>query len=131
MTKMIRTLKTLRVKLFLLFIFLFSCSNNNTNSRPNFIIIFADDLGYGDLSSFGHPTINTPHLDKMASEGMKLTQFYVGSSICTPSRAALLTGKLPVRTGMYGERSVLFPDNASGLQPSEQTISSALKSLDY
>lgn len=131
MTKMILTLKTLRVKLFLLFIFLFSCSNNNTNSRPNFIIIFADDLGYGDLSSFGHPTINTPHLDKMASEGMKLTQFYVGSSICTPSRAALLTGKLPVRTGMYGERSVLFPDNASGLQPSEQTIASALKSLDY
>ena len=98
---------------------------------PNFIIIFADDLGYGDLGSYGHPTISTPYLDKMADEGMRLTQFYVGSSICTPSRAALLTGKLPIRTGMYGKRSVLFPDNAGGLDPKEITIASALKKYDY
>ena len=88
-------------------------------------------MGYGDLSSFGHPTIRTPSLDKMALEGMRLTQFYVGSSICTPSRAALLTGKLPVRTGMYGKRSVLFPDNAGGLDPAIKTISSELDSLGY
>jgi len=123
--------QNLRFYLFLLFVFLYSCRNKTIDCRPNFIIIFADDLGYGDLSSFGHPTIYTPNLDKMASEGMKLTNFYVGSSICTPSRAALLTGKLPVRTGMYGNRSVLFPDNAGGLQPSVKTIPSALKSLDY
>ena len=77
-----------------------SCSTIKKGKPPNFIIIFADDLGYGDLGSYGHPTINTPSLDKMADEGMRLTQFYVGSSICTPSRAALLTGKLPIRTGM-------------------------------
>ncbi|HIF15395.1 MAG TPA: arylsulfatase, partial [Bacteroidetes bacterium] len=88
----------------------FGCDNSKVERQPNFIIIFTDDLGYGDLSSYGHPTIRTPHLDKMASEGMRFTQFYVGSSICTPSRAALLTGKLPVQTGMYGNRSVLFPD---------------------
>ena len=67
----------------------------------------------------------------MASEGVRFTQFYVGSSICTPSRAALLTGKLPIRTGMYGNRSVLFPDNAGGLDPKEITIASALKKYDY
>ena len=109
----------------------FSCSSVEQNSLPNFIIIFADDLGYGDLSSYGHPTIQTPSLDKMADEGMRFTQFYSASSICTPSRAALLTGKLPIRTGMYGERSVLFPDNAKGLDPGEKTIASTLKTYNY
>ena len=108
-----------------------SCNSGLKKKPPNFIIIFADDLGYGDLGSYGHPTISTPNLDKMASEGVRFTQFYVGSSICTPSRAALLTGKLPVRTGMYGNRSVLFPDNAGGLDPKEITIASALKKYDY
>ena len=108
-----------------------SCDRIDNNKKPNFIIIFADDLGYGDLGSYGHPTIKTPNLDQMANEGMRFTQFYVGSSICTPSRAALLTGKLPIRTGMYGQRSVLFPDNAGGLEPDEITIASALKNYDY
>ena len=115
----------------LLLISLFSCTKVDRKTKPNFIIIFADDLGYGDLGSYGHPTIKTPHLDRMASEGMRFTQFYVGSSICTPSRAALLTGKLPVQTGMYGKRSVLFPDNAGGLDPKEVTIASALKKNGY
>ena len=114
-----------------LFILKIGCAPPNIYTPPNFIIIFADDLGYGDLGSYGHPTIKTPNLDKMASEGVRFTQFYVGSSICTPSRAALLTGKLPIRTGMYGNRSVLFPDNAGGLDPKEITIASALKEYDY
>ena len=119
-------------KLFIFFLLLqIRCKSGLNKKPPNFIIIFADDLGYGDLGSYGHPTIKTPNLDKMASEGVRFTQFYVGSSICTPSRAALLTGKLPVRTGMYGNRSVLFPDNAGGLDPKEITIASALKKYDY
>ena len=109
----------------------FGCNPIKENRSPNFIIIFADDLGYGDLGSYGHPTIRTPNLDKMADEGIRFTQFYTGSSICTPSRAALLTGKLPIRTGMYGKRSVLFPDNAEGLDPSNKTIASALKDYNY
>ena len=108
-----------------------SCNSKTDQKATNFIIIFTDDLGYGDLGSYGHPTIKTPNLDKMADEGMRFTQFYVGSSICTPSRAALLTGKLPVQTGMYGKRSVLFPDNAGGLDPKEVTIASALKDYGY
>ena len=113
------------------FLILFSCEKTEKLKKPNFIIIFTDDLGYGDLGSYGHPTIKTPYLDQMAKEGMRFTQFYVGSSICTPSRAALLTGKLPVQTGMYGKRSVLFPDNAGGLDPKEITIASALKKNGY
>ena len=65
--------------------FLTSCLTQNTNqSSPNFIVIFTDDLGYGDLSSFGHPSIHTPHLDQMAIEGQQWTNFYAGASVCTP-----------------------------------------------
>lgn len=99
---------------------------------PNIVIIFADDLGYGDLGCFGHPTIATPHLDRMAREGLRLTQFYVGECVCTPSRAALMTGRLPIRNGMCSDtRRVLFTDSKGGLPEGEITIAEALKSKDY
>ena len=118
--------------LFIAFL-LIQCATPQTKKDhpPNFIIIFADDLGYGDLSCYGHPTIHTPHLDKMAEEGMRLTQFYMAASICTPSRAGLMTGRLPIRTGMCGKRGVLFPDSAGGLPSEEITIAEGLKSKDY
>ena len=98
----------------------------------NFVIIFCDDLGYGDLSSFGNPVIKTPHLDQMAAEGQKWTQFYVADPVCTPSRSALMTGRYPIRTGMTSKkRAVLFPDSGSGLQPDEVTIAEVLKQRDY
>ncbi len=100
--------------------------------HPNFIVIFCDDLGYGDLGSFGNPTIRTPHLDRMAAEGQRWTSFYAADSVCTPSRAALLTGRLPIRTGMFSDtRRVLFPDSAGGLPAGEITIAEALKSRGY
>lgn len=100
--------------------------------RPNVVIIFCDDLGYGDLGCFGHPTIRTPNLDRMASEGARLTQFYVSSCVCTPSRAGLMTGRLPQRTGMCSnKRRVLFPDSLGGLPPEEVTIAELLKQRDY
>lgn len=99
---------------------------------PNIIVIFADDLGYGDLGIFGHPTINTPNLDRMAMEGQKWTNFYVAASVCTPSRAGLLTGRLPIRSGMSSDRRrVLFPDSKGGLPQSEITIARALKGNGY
>ncbi len=100
--------------------------------RPNVVIVFCDDLGYGDLACFGHPSIATPNLDRMAREGQKWTSFYAAAPVCTPSRAALLTGRLPIRTGMCSEsRRVLFPDSAGGLQPEEITIADALRSAGY
>lgn len=99
---------------------------------PNFVIIFCDDVGYGDLPSFGHKTIRTPYLDKMVEEGQKWTSFYVGASVCTPSRAALMTGRLPIRNGMCSSgRRVLFPDSGGGLPENEVTIAEALKARDY
>ncbi|TWT52513.1 Arylsulfatase [Rubripirellula amarantea] len=100
-------------------------------ARPNFIIIFCDDLGYGDLSCYGHPTISTPHLDRMATEGMRATQFYVAASVCTPSRAGLLTGRYPIRSGMWGNRRVLFPDSIGGLPDHEVTIAETLQGAGY
>ena len=99
--------------------------------RPNVVIIFCDDLGYGDLACYGHPTIRTPNLDRMAREGQRWTSFYVGASVCTPSRAALLTGRLPIRNGMCGNRRVLFPDSAGGLPAEEWTIAEMLRQVGY
>ncbi|MFK7777340.1 MAG: sulfatase [Gimesia sp.] len=101
-------------------------------TKPNIVVIYADDLGYGDLACFGHPTIKTPHLDQMAAEGMKFTQFYSAAPVCTPSRAALLTGRYPIRSGMCSDkRRVLFPNSGGGLPSSELTLAEALKETGY
>jgi arylsulfatase A-like enzyme len=99
--------------------------------KPNLVIIFADDLGYGDLSSYGSPIIRTPHLDRMAAEGLRFTDFYSAAEVCTPSRAALLTGRYPLRSGMCGHRRVLFPNSKGGLPPAEITLAEALQGAGY
>jgi arylsulfatase A len=107
------------------------CLRTAEPTRPNFVVIFADDLGYGDLGSFGNPVFRTPNLDRLAAEGQRWTQFYVAASVCTPSRAGLLTGRYPVRSGMAGPRRVLFPDSGGGLPASEITIAEALGKAGY
>lgn len=98
-------------------------------TRPNFVIIFTDDQGYNDLGCFGSTRIRTPNLDRLAARGRRYTGFYVPSPVCSPSRAALLTGCYPKRVGMH--RHVLFPQSDYGLHPDEHTIADHLQSLGY
>jgi len=96
-------------------------------SKPNVILIFADDLGYGDLGSYGG-TIRAPNLDRMAAEGMRFTHFLSANPVCSPSRAALLTGRYPTRVGVP---RVLFPYDNTGLAEGESTIAQLLKPTGY
>ncbi len=96
--------------------------------KPNVVIIFMDDQGYQDVGCFGSPHIRTPSLDRMAAEGMKFTDFYAAASVCSPSRAALLTGCYPPRVGIT---KVLFPRDTIGLNPEEATIADILKTRGY
>ncbi len=95
---------------------------------PNVIVIVADDLGFGDLGCYGSKVISTPAIDRMAREGVKFTDFAVASPFCSPSRAALLTGRLPARCGVP---YVLFPSEHTGLPPGEVTLAEVLKSAGY
>ena len=101
---------------------------------PNFIIIFCDDLGYGDIGCFGSKKNRTPNIDRMAAEGMCFTSFYVTSGVCTPSRSSLMTGCYPRRVNMHqdsGGLCVLFPISPKGLNPDEITIADLLKEKGY
>jgi arylsulfatase A len=95
---------------------------------PNIVLILADDLGYGDLGCYGNELIRTPNADRMAREGMRFTQFYAASPICSPSRAALMTGRYPIRAGVS---RVLHPVSRHGLSPSEVTIAKVLRARGY
>ena len=102
--------------------------------RPNFIIIYCDDLGYNDIGPFGSKSHRTPHLDRMAGEGRIFTDFYVTSGVCSPSRSSLMTGSYPQRVGLHENESgqwVLFPGNHRGLNPDETTIAEALRDSGY
>ena len=107
---------------------------NGATKKPNIIIVFCDDLGYADIGPFGSKTHATPVLDRMAEEGMRLTDFYSTCPVCTPSRSSLMTGCYPRRVNMHvDERNlcVLFPSAKKGLNPSEITIAEILKGQGY
>ncbi len=102
--------------------------------KPNFIVIFCDNLGYGDIEPFGSEIHRTPNLNRMATEGRKFTNFYVSAGVCTPSRASLLTGCYAQRIGMhYNERDghVLRPVSPFGMNPDEETIAEILRTRGY
>jgi arylsulfatase A-like enzyme len=108
---------------------------------PNVIIIFLDDSGYGDWGCYGNTLHRTPVIDRMAQEGIRFTNFYVGASVSTPTRSSLMTGCYPKRISMHingdpkplmdGGRQVLFPASHKGLNPSEITIAKMLKEQGY
>lgn len=119
------------LSLFLVTISLLVGVSNASARMPNIIVILADDLGYGDLGCYGSPGIRTPNLDRMAADGLRFTDFYSAAEVCTPSRAGLLTGRYPIRSGMAGARRVLFPKSPGGLPQEEITIARALKQQGY
>ncbi|MBC8168062.1 MAG: sulfatase-like hydrolase/transferase, partial [Bryobacteraceae bacterium] len=94
---------------------------------PNIVLIFADDLGYGDLGCYGS-NLRTPHIDSLARDGVRFTNYYSANCVCSPSRASLLTGRYPTRVGVP---RVLFPNAVSGLDPEERTLADLLKARGY
>jgi arylsulfatase A-like enzyme len=111
------------------FLLLLAFASSLATARPpNFVIILADDLGWGDLSCQGSTTISTPRLDRLAREGARFTDAYSAAPFCSPSRAALLTGRLPARAGLP---YVLFPTEHHGLPEAEITLATLLKTRGY
>ncbi|TLX73294.1 sulfatase [Labilibacter sediminis] len=106
-----------------------SCTAHNSSEpqKPNIIVFFADDMAYADLSCYGNPNIRTPHIDKLAEEGLKLTSFYVAGPVCTPSRAALMSGRYPIHT-LPGN---LGPNSKNGFPSEELIIPEVLKTAGY
>lgn len=120
------------LRLSIIFFSSFLClaaKNKSADDRPNIVIFFTDDQGYSDLGCFGAEGFETPHLDKLASEGMRFTNFYVPATVCTPSRASLLTGRYAKRLGLH--EAVLFPYSKTGLATSEYTLAELLKDNGY
>lgn len=111
-----------------------SIANDDVKTRPNFIVISCDNLGYGDIEPFGSELHRTPHLERMAREGMKFNHFCVTAGVCTPSRASLITGCYAQRVGMHTnprDGIVLRPISPYGLSSDETTIAEALKPFGY
>lgn len=122
------------IKLFPVFILLMlfsACEQevSTTQNPPNIIVFFTDDQGYADLGVYGAEGFETPHLDQLAAEGIRFTNFYVPATVCTPSRAGLLTGRYPKRSNLH--EAVLFPYSEGGLSPQEFTMAEMLKEAGY
>lgn len=99
--------------------------------RPNIVLIMADDLGYGGLSCYGNSVLSTPHIDSLAANGIRFTDFHANGSVCSPTRAALLTGKYQQKVGMEGVIYVKGPTRQVGLDPGETTMADLLKDAGY
>ncbi|MCF6331813.1 MAG: sulfatase-like hydrolase/transferase, partial [Draconibacterium sp.] len=121
-------MKSKNLLLILVLLFSISCQKTTGTKLPNIVVIFIDDMGYADVGCFGATGYETPNIDKMASEGMRFTNFYSSTGVCSASRAALMTGcycdRVSVR-GAYG------PKSKEGLNPNETTIAEMLKPLGY
>ena len=121
-------IKTCNNLIILFFILTFLACNNKSQEKPNIVFILTDDLAYADLSSYGSNDIETPFLDKMASDGVKLNSYYAAQAVCSASRAAILTGCYPNRLGISG---AFGPKSKKGINPNEFLVSEMLKENDY
>lgn len=110
---------------------LLACGETEEPRRPNIVIIMADDLGYGGISSYGNDSIHTPHLDSLARQGLKFTDFYANAPVCTPTRAALMTGRYQQRAGLEGVIYVRGETRQVGMDTSQVTIAELLRQQGY
>lgn len=127
-TKRIKRIGIASFSLLFILLIIFSFQKKAAPTSPNVIIIFMDDMGYGDPSCYNGKFYQTPYIDKLAAEGMRFTDFYAAQAICSASRAALLTGCYPNRIGIHG---ALMPWSSMALNPKEETIAKSLKSAGY
>uniref|UniRef100_A0A8C8XW51 Steroid sulfatase n=2 Tax=Panthera leo TaxID=9689 RepID=A0A8C8XW51_PANLE len=123
-----------RMRIRLVLLSFLSVAQSHAATRPNLVLLLADDLGIGDLGCYGNKTLRTPNIDRLAEGGVKLTQHLAASPLCTPSRAAFMTGRYPIRSGMASEFLVgvyLFSASSGGLPTSEITFAKLLKGQGY
>src|SRR6266545_1113388 len=118
------------VALFLAAIIISPALAAEPSARPNIIVILSDDLGYGDLGCYGQKVIQTPHLDRMAREGLRFTQFYAGATVCAPSRSVLMTGQHHGHTRVRGNAGLTNPV-AQTLRADDVTVARVLQSAGY
>ena len=118
----------MKTLLSLVFLVVAVAAGHAESKQPNFVVFLADDLGWSDLGCYGHPIIQTPNLDQFAKEGVRFTQCYSACGVCSPSRAAILTGRTPYRNGVW---RWLPEGNEAHLRASEITIPELLKPLGY
>lgn len=118
-------------RLFLLVLLVFCCRCNQTSQPPNFVIIMGDDLGYGDIGCYGNDFIKTPHIDALATGGLKFTDFHANGPVCSPTRAAMLTGRYQQRSGLEGVIYVRGETRETGMEQEEFTFAEALKTAGY
>uniref|UniRef100_A0A8D0QND4 Sulfatase N-terminal domain-containing protein n=1 Tax=Sus scrofa TaxID=9823 RepID=A0A8D0QND4_PIG len=122
------------MRIFCLLLLVLGEAWSHVTPRPNFVLLMADDLGIGDPGCYGNKTLRTPNIDRLAGGGVKLTQHLAAAPLCTPSRAAFLTGRYPIRSGMAAQNQVgvfIFSASSGGLPPSEITFAKLLKSQGY
>jgi arylsulfatase A-like enzyme len=122
--RIIKTIFFLQIGALLMIACSSSPEESTDRKHPNIVLIYADDLGYGDLASYGATNYQTPHLDQLAAEGMRFTNFEVAQAVCSASRAAIMTGCYPNRIGIGG---ALNPHAKIGLNPGEETIAELVK----
>ena len=116
------------MRLVLSFTAIFVACLANAESRPNFVVVLCDDLGYGDLACYGNETVHTPHLDRFAGEGIRFTDCYSSAPNCSPSRAGLMTGRTPWRIGIHNWIPMMSPVH---VRASEITIATLLRGAAY
>src|SRR5574341_2596269 len=120
-----------RIMLMTAFVLMAASSAAQSPNRPNVVLIMTDDVGYGDIGSYGAPDIKTPHIDRLAATGVRFTDFYANGSSCSPTRAGLISGRYQARYAIEAPLATACPDLRRGLPAEGHSLPQLLKSNGY